>query len=69
MDAGVLADEVAALISKMGKGPYLVLCAALKSAGGEVVIETDELARDAVRLSPRVEVATDAWGVVVRLSQ
>jgi hypothetical protein len=54
----VLADELVALIQAMGKGPYLVLCAALRAVGGEITIDPDELAKDALRLPPRVEVDT-----------
>jgi hypothetical protein len=61
-------DRLAELIRTMGKGPYLIFCAALKAASGEVVISPDELARDALRLPPRVEVDTSGADLVVRLA-
>ena len=68
MDADVLADELAALIRAMGKGPYLVFCAALRAAGGEITIDPDDLAQDALRMPPRCEVDTSSGGLVVRLA-
>lgn len=67
MDADVLADEMAELIRAMGKGPYLVFCAALRAAGGEIAINPDDLAKDAHRMPPRCEVDTSSGRIVVRL--
>jgi hypothetical protein len=68
VDTDRLADELAELIRTIGKGPYLVFCAALRAAGGEITINPDELAQDALRMPPRCEVETSGAGLVVRLA-
>jgi hypothetical protein len=56
VDAEQLGDEVAALIRALGKGQYVILCAAIEGCGGKFSIEVERLVKEAHSLPPRMEV-------------
>lgn len=67
MDSVQVANEFADLLVHMSKGGYLLVCAAIDAAGGELRINPDQFARRAMEQAPVIEVDGTDGSIILTL--
>ena len=67
MDSVEVANEFAQLLVNMSKGGYLLVCAAIDAAGGELRINPDHFARRALEKAPVIEVDGTDGSIIMTL--
>ena len=67
MDSVTIADEFADLLVHMDKGAYLLVCAAIDAAGGELRINPADFASRAIEQAPIIEVDGTDGSILMRL--
>ena len=67
MDSVEVANEFANLLVNMSKGGYLLVCAAIDAAGGELRINPDQFARRALEAAPVIEVDGTDGSIILSL--
>ena len=67
MDSVEVANEFADLLVHMSKGGYLLVCAAIDAAGGELRVNPGEFARRALEQAPVIEVDGTDGSVILSL--
>ncbi len=67
MDSESVANEFADLLVHMDKGAYLLICAAIDAAGGELRINPADFARRALEQAPLIEVDGTDGSIIMKL--
>jgi hypothetical protein len=67
MDSVEVANEFANLLVNMSKGGYLLMCAAIDAAGGELRVNPNDFARRALQQAPVIEVDGTDGSVILRI--
>jgi len=67
LDSEIVANEFAELLVGMSKGGYLLMCAAIDSAGGELRIHPGDFARRAMERAPVIEVDGTDGSVILKV--
>ncbi len=67
MDSVEVANEFADILVHMSKAGYLLMCAAIDAAGGELRVNPGDFARRALEKAPVVEVDGTDGSVILRV--